>query len=104
MKCHVTIKFQISIQQGALALERFYTSHVFPLLNCTEEEFWDSRALSVGDWAGLAGQLYSELFSLDILTPLDHTDTSFKLDPHPQADISRYTDLVHNAQLGTIIC
>uniref|UniRef100_A0A6P7GE45 Uncharacterized protein LOC114337028 n=1 Tax=Diabrotica virgifera virgifera TaxID=50390 RepID=A0A6P7GE45_DIAVI len=92
--------FQISIQQGALMLERFYPKQIIPKLGCTEDQFWDSRALSPGDWAGLAGLLYSELFSLDFLTPLDHTDTSFRLDSHSQVDLSRYTDMVQCAQLG----
>lgn len=83
-------------------LERFYPSHILPKLGCTEEQFWDSRALTVADWAGLAGLLYTELFSLDILTPLDHTDTSFRLDPHPQADLNRYSEMVHSVQLGKI--
>lgn len=81
-------------------LERFYPSHIFQKLGCTEDQFWDNKALTAGDWAGLASLLYSEIFSLDILTPLDHTDTSFRLDPHPQADLSRYTEMVQCAQLG----
>ncbi|CAH0564403.1 unnamed protein product [Brassicogethes aeneus] len=95
-----TPELKIAIQQGALMLERFYPTHILPKLGCTEEQFWDSRALSPGDWAGLAGLLYSELFSLDILTPLDHVDTSFRLDAHPQADLGRYTEMVQCAQLG----
>lgn len=95
-----TNELKIAIQQGALMLERFYPVHIIPKLGCTEEQFWDGRTLTPGDWAGLASLLYSELFSLDFLTPLDHTDTSFKLDPHPQADLSRYTEMVHSAQLG----
>ncbi|XP_049817861.1 uncharacterized protein LOC109609412 isoform X1 [Aethina tumida] len=95
-----TPELKIAIQQGALMLERFYPTRILQKLGCTEEQFWDSRALSPGDWAGLAGLLYSELFSLDILTPLDHADTSFKLDAHPQADLSRYTEMVQCAQLG----
>ncbi|KAI4456830.1 hypothetical protein MML48_8g00015589 [Holotrichia oblita] len=95
-----TNELKIAIQQGALMLERFYPTHILPKLGCSEDQFWDSRALSVADWAGLAGLLYSELFSLDILTPLDHTDTSFRLDPLPQIDLTRYTEMVHSAQLG----
>lgn len=83
-------------------LERFYPTHILPKLGCTEEQFWDSRALTVADWAGLAGLLYTELFSLDILTPLDHIDTSFRLDPHPQADLNRYSEMVHSVQLGKL--
>lgn len=95
-----TADLKVAIQQGALMLERFYPIHILPKLGCSEEQFWDSKALSAGDWAGLAGVLYSELFSLDILTPLDHTDTSFRLDSHPNADLQRYTEMVQCAQLG----
>lgn len=84
-------------------LERFYPSHIFRRIGATEESFWDNRGLGIGDWAGLAGLLYSELFSLDVLTPLDDQDTSFKLDAHPQADLGRYTEMVHSAQLGMFL-
>lgn len=83
-------------------LERFYPTHIFPRITTSEDAFWDNRGLSVGDWAGLAGLLYSELFSLDVLTPLDDQDTSFKLEPHPQADLGRYTEMVHSTQLGKL--
>ncbi|XP_057659864.1 uncharacterized protein LOC130896097 isoform X1 [Diorhabda carinulata] len=95
-----TPDLKVAIQQGALMLERFYPKQIIPKLGCTEDQFWDSRALSPGDWAGLAGLLYSELFSLDFLTPLDHSDTSFRLDSHSQVDLSRYTEMVQCAQLG----
>lgn len=55
------------------------------------------KCLQVGDWAGLAGHLYTEIFSLDFLTPVSDTDTQFKLEPHPQLDLSRYTEMVQNA-------
>lgn len=96
----LTNELKIALQQGALMLERFYPAHIYPKLGCTEEQFWDNRVLTVGDWASLAGVLYTELFSIDVLTPLDDTDTSFKLDPHPQADLSKYTNMIQNAQLG----
>lgn len=51
----------------------------------------------MGDWAGLAGQLYTDVFSLDFLTPLSETDTQFKLEPQPQLDLSRYTEMVQYA-------
>lgn len=97
-----TLELKIAIQQGAMMLEKFYPSRIFSKLGCTEDEFWDSRTLSSGDWAGLAALLYSELFSLDFLTPLDHTDTTFRLDAHPQADLTRYTEMVQCAQLGKL--
>lgn len=95
-----TPELKIAIQQGALLLERFYPTHILPHIGMTDEQFWDNRGLSPNDWAGLAGLLYSELFSLDFLTPLDDSDTSFRLDAHPQADLERYTEMVHNTQLG----
>ncbi|KAL3273452.1 hypothetical protein HHI36_014896 [Cryptolaemus montrouzieri] len=95
-----TNELKVAIQQGALMLERYYPHRIIAKLGCTEEQFWDSKNLMPGDWAGLAALLYSEIFSLDILTPLDHTDTSFRLDPHPQADLGRFTEMVQCVQLG----
>ncbi|KAK9888177.1 hypothetical protein WA026_000446 [Henosepilachna vigintioctopunctata] len=95
-----TNDLKVAIQQGALMLERYYPHRIIPKLGCTEEQFWDSKALMPADWAGLAALIYSEIFSLDILTPLDHSDTSFRLDPHPQADLTRFTEMVQCVQLG----
>ena len=72
--------FQIAIQQAALMLERFYPTHVLQRLLINEEDFWESKGLSVNDWAGLAGLMYADIFSLDFLTPLDDTDTRFRLE------------------------
>lgn len=55
------------------------------------------QGLSVGDWAGLAGMLYVDIFSLEFLTPIGDKETTFKLDPHSQLDLSRYTEMVQNA-------
>lgn len=61
-------------------LERFYPSHVLQRLPIHEDDFWESKGLSVNDWAGLAGLMYADIFSLDFLTPLDDTDTRFRLE------------------------
>lgn len=61
-------------------LERFYPSHVLQRLMICEEDFWESKGLSVNDWAGLAGLMYADIFSLDFLTPLDDIDTKFRLE------------------------
>jgi hypothetical protein len=61
-------------------LERFYPSHVLQRLPVSEEDFWESKGLSVNDWAGLAGLMYADIFSLDFLTPLDDADTRFRLE------------------------
>lgn len=96
-----TMELKVAIQQAALMLERFYPKHVFPhMSHGSEEEFWESRGLAHGDWAGLAGLLYADAFSLDFLTPLDEAQTSFKLEPDSSVELSRYTDLVHSAELG----
>lgn len=90
------------IQQGAMMLERLYPSHVLARLITSEDDFWENKGLSVGDWAGLAGLMYAEIFSLNFLQPLDDTDTKFKLEPHPGIDLTRYTEMVHNTELGGI--
>ncbi|KAG8229642.1 hypothetical protein J437_LFUL015593 [Ladona fulva] len=86
------------LKQAALILERFHPSHILKRLPLEEEEFWENKGLSPNDWAGLAGLMYSEIFSLDFLTPLDDSDTTFRLEPH-QVDLSRYTELVREAEL-----
>lgn len=91
-----TMELKIVIQQSAYMLERFYPAHVIARLSISEDEFWDAKGLSVGDWAGLAGMLYADIFSLDFLTPLSESDTQFKLEPHSQMDLSRYTEMVQN--------
>lgn len=114
-----TMELKIVIQQSAYMLEKFYPSHVIARLSISEDEFWDakvsyqkvnhhtsnrpitppvlySQGLSVADWAGLAGMLYADIFSLDFLTPLSESDTQFKLEPHSQLDLSRYTEMVQN--------
>lgn len=40
--------------------------------------------------------LYADIFSLDFLTPLSENETQFKLEPHTQLDLSRYTEMVQN--------
>lgn len=92
-----TRDLKIAIQQGALMLERFYPGHVLWRLGASEQEFWDSKALPQNDWAGLAALLYSDIFSLDILSPLSDTDTCFRLEASPQTDLSRYRELVRGA-------
>lgn len=58
---------------------------------------FEFQGLTVNDWPGLAGLIYTEIFSLDFLTPLLENDTHFKLEPHPTLDLTRYTEMVQNA-------
>ncbi|XP_048507153.1 uncharacterized protein LOC105689462 isoform X2 [Athalia rosae] len=90
---------KIVIRQGALMLERLYPSHVFIRLLVSEEDFWENKGLCVGDWAGLAGLMYADIFSLDFLEPLEDTDTKFKLEPYPGVDLTRYTDMIDSTEL-----
>uniref|UniRef100_A0A0K8SGW4 Uncharacterized protein n=1 Tax=Lygus hesperus TaxID=30085 RepID=A0A0K8SGW4_LYGHE len=78
-------------------LERLYPSHVLWRLVISEQEFWDGKALQMNDWPGLAALLYADIFSLDFLTPLDESDTSFRLEASPQVDLTRYSELVRGA-------
>ena len=48
-----------------------------------EEEFWENKGLCPHDWPGLGGLIYADIFSLDFLTPLDDSDTKFKLEVRP---------------------
>lgn len=63
-------------------LERFYPNQVMSRWGETpsEEEFWENKGLFVNDWASLASLIYADIFSLDFLTPLDDSDTKFKLE------------------------
>lgn len=54
----------------------------------------------MGDWAGLAAHLYTDIFSLDFLTPLSESDTQFKLEPQTHLQLSsltHYTEMVQYA-------
>ncbi|XP_012271893.1 uncharacterized protein LOC105695146 isoform X2 [Orussus abietinus] len=95
-----SVDLKVAIQQAARMLERHYPSHVFARLTGNEEDFWESKGLVSGDWAGLSGLMYADIFSLDFLQPLDEADTKFKLDPHPGVDLSRYTDMIRSTELG----
>ncbi|KAH8278955.1 hypothetical protein KR018_011774 [Drosophila ironensis] len=92
-----TKELKIAIQLAAHILEKYYPSHVIGRLSISEEEFWDNKGLTVNDWPGLAGLIYTDIFSLDFLTPLTEHDTHFKLEPHASLDLMRYTEMVKNA-------
>lgn len=96
-----TMELKMAIQQAALLLEKFYPSHVLRNLPMLEEDFWESKGLVPHDWAGLAGLMYADIFSLDFLTPLDEVDTKFKLEPHSQVDLSRYSEMLQSTELLT---
>jgi hypothetical protein len=51
--------------------------------------------LPASDWTALATNFYSEIFSVNFLTPLCEADKHFKLETHNNLDLSRYTSLLH---------
>uniref|UniRef100_A0A1A9V1X0 Uncharacterized protein n=1 Tax=Glossina austeni TaxID=7395 RepID=A0A1A9V1X0_GLOAU len=67
-------------------------------LSISEEEFWHNKVLAVNDWpAGLAGLIYTEIFSFGFLISLTENDTHFKLEPHPSLDMTRCSEMIQNA-------
>ncbi|XP_022314520.2 uncharacterized protein LOC111119021 isoform X2 [Crassostrea virginica] len=86
-------ELKITILQGAKMLEKFYTERVFPLINMTEEEFWEMKMLEFRDWRGLASKKFSEIFSKAFLIPLDGTDNLFRLEVK-HLNLSRYTRML----------
>lgn len=89
------VLLQIAIQQGAMMMERLWSgggcAGAARWAGGGEEEFWESKGLSMHDWPGLTGLVYTDIFSLDFLTPLDDQDTKFKLEVSPPVhlDITR---------------
>lgn len=81
-------------------LERLYPSHVFARMSSVEDDFWENRGLAVGDWAGLTGLMFADVFSLDFLQPLDDADNRFRLEPHPMVNLQHYSDMINNTDLG----
>jgi hypothetical protein len=62
-----------------------------------ESEFWIAKGLPAGDWFGLTGYLLSEIFSPDFLCVLNDSDTRFLLEMRRSSDLSRYYDLLSDA-------
>ena len=58
-----------------------------------ETEFWSSRSLRTDDWVGLTSQLYTDIFSADILTPMEEADTTFHLKVE-HWNLTRYLNMV----------
>ncbi|XP_076309082.1 uncharacterized protein LOC143224723 isoform X2 [Tachypleus tridentatus] len=88
---------QLAIRQATLLLEKFYPTHVFKRLLISEEDFWENRGLQYRDWPGLASQMFCDIFSIDILTPLEDSDVWFRLETH-NANLTRYTEMLQQAE------
>lgn len=77
---YIGIYSQVTIALASKMLEGWYPQHVINKLSISEEEFWESKGLSINDWSSLAIVFFTDIFSLDFFTPLDDADTKFKLE------------------------
>ena len=62
----------------------------------SEETWWDSKGLQPGDYASLAAIILTEIFSSDILTPMDDEDTTFQIEVSG-VNLTRYTEMLRLA-------
>ena len=51
------------------------------------------RNLETNDWKGLAGRIYSEIFSPCFLTPLESTDYGFRLEVQ-HVNLTKYAAMI----------
>ena len=55
------------------------------------------RNLETNDWKGLAGRIYSEIFSPCFLTPLEPTDCGFRLEVQ-HVNLTKYAAMIDAEQ------
>ncbi|XP_050538538.1 uncharacterized protein LOC126903976 isoform X2 [Daktulosphaira vitifoliae] len=91
---------KVTIAIASKMLEFWYPRHVIIKLSICEEEFWESKGLSVNDWSSLAIVFLTDIFSLDFFTPLDDADTKFKLKTDNNVDLSRFTNIIQNTVIN----
>ncbi|XP_055949382.1 uncharacterized protein LOC129983778 [Argiope bruennichi] len=89
---------QPTLHVATVVLQRFFPIHVLKRLQIKEEDFWDKKGLSYRDWPGFAAQLFTEVFSIDILTPLEDSDTRYRLEAHG-VNLSRYSEMLQSVAL-----
>ncbi|XP_042900994.1 uncharacterized protein [Parasteatoda tepidariorum] len=89
---------QPTLHVATVILQRFFPVHVLKRMQIKEEDFWDKKGLSFRDWPGFAAQLLTEIFSVDILTPLEDRDTCYRLEAHG-VNLSRYTEMLQSVAL-----
>ncbi|KAG8185351.1 hypothetical protein JTE90_005478 [Oedothorax gibbosus] len=86
---------QPTLHVATIVLQRFFPIHILKRLQIKEEIFWDKKGLSFRDWPGFAAQLLTEVFSIDILTPLEENDTRYRLEAQG-VNLSRYTEMLQS--------
>ncbi|KAL4132482.1 hypothetical protein QTP88_009622 [Uroleucon formosanum] len=99
-KIRLTSKdLKVTVALASKMLEYWYPQHVMQKLSISEEEFWESKGLSINDWSALAIVFLTDIFSLDFLTPLDDADTKFKLETDQSVDLSRFYNAVQSINI-----
>ncbi|KAK2178211.1 hypothetical protein NP493_553g00000 [Ridgeia piscesae] len=90
-------ELKVILLQTANMLQEFYPRRVLHRLPQSQDSFWEGRHLEPDDWQGLASQLLAEVFSTAFLTPLEATDTCFRLEVQ-HLNLSRYIDMLKSAE------
>ncbi|XP_050419885.1 uncharacterized protein LOC126832893 isoform X2 [Adelges cooleyi] len=94
-----SMDLKVTIALASKMLEGWYPQHVINKLSISEEEFWESKGLSINDWSSLAIVFFTDIFSLDFFTPLDDADTKFKLETDHNVDLSRFSNAIRNTDI-----
>lgn len=96
---------RVALSAGAAVARHLLPLHLFPHLETDADGsgFWRDRGLEEKDFLGLTAQLYSELFSPDVLVPLRDDDVAFKLETIG-VDLSRYKEMARTHAAVDVSC
>ncbi|CAH1793364.1 unnamed protein product [Owenia fusiformis] len=86
-------ELKVTIALCSKLIESFYPEHVLSRHLKSQEQFWEENDLEPYDWQGLTKQILSDVFSPSFLTPLEDTDTCFKLQVE-HLDLKRYLKML----------
>ena len=71
---------KLVLQQGTVMVQTFYNQKVFPRMTENEiKSFWANKHLAKSDWLALTSYLYKDMFSPEIMIPLQDVDLTFAL-------------------------
>ncbi|XP_014679744.1 PREDICTED: uncharacterized protein LOC106819659, partial [Priapulus caudatus] len=89
---------KVAIKVASVMLETFYPIHVIHRQPGSEEEFWEHKNFDFRNWKGLASLILCEIFSTSFLTPLEDTDTTFRLEVQ-HLNLARYITMLRTADI-----
>ncbi|KAK2714521.1 uncharacterized protein LOC136039927 isoform X2 [Artemia franciscana] len=97
---------KIVLVQASLMIQDFYPGHVLRRLGMTITDLWTLHGLLDGDWSGLAALYLSEVFSPDVLYPLNEQEPYYWLESR-HTNLGRYTAMLEklesNPQLPVLL-